>query len=170
MYHPVIQVGRSDFYGYGLRITPDYHGFTLVEHGGDQPGVSSHFGFIPEENIVIAVLTNLSGVRISKIWLTAVNCLLGLPIHTPKAIEPFYEPSQSELHSFIGTYTGNEGEIEIVWNQDGLYLKIENEILPLRMSNPQTLVILEEEIPLKFYFRDQIPWGVLFGVRILRRV
>jgi CubicO group peptidase (beta-lactamase class C family) len=170
MHEPYIQVGRGDFYGYGLRVTPDYHGVTLVEHGGDQPGVSSHFGFIPEENVVIAVLANLSGVRASQVWLAAANCMLGIPIGTPRIIEPTYEPSSKELHKFIGAYKGNEGKIEILLEKEELYLKTDNDILPLRMSDSQTLVILEEEIPLRFYFQDQIPWGVLFGVRILKRV
>ncbi|MBX5476970.1 MAG: beta-lactamase family protein, partial [Clostridia bacterium] len=45
---PRVQVSPTMYYGYGLMITPDYHGVTLVEHGGNVKGVSAYMSVVPE--------------------------------------------------------------------------------------------------------------------------
>ena len=173
MWTPVVRSGRNSFYGYGLKVTPDYMGYTLVEHGGGQPGVSSHFGFVPEEELVVAVLANVGGVPAEKIWLAAVNTALVLPIDNKRSVEPHYDASLDELNVFIGNYSSAEGGmLTISKEQPGeqIIAIIGDEEYGLRASDNETLVIERLELPLKFFFRDEInPWAVLFGSRMLLR-
>lgn len=69
MFQPAYELEDDTHYGYALKSTSNYHGITLVEHGGGQPGVSSNFGFIPEKDIVVTVLCNVGAVPIRKAFL-----------------------------------------------------------------------------------------------------
>ncbi len=165
---PVHRTHGSRAYGYGLHITPNYNYVTLVEHGGSQPGVSSNFGFIPEKNMVIAVLTNASKVSASDIWLYAVNAALGLPLHNKRSIEPHYFMERAEWPKFVGTYTTGEGstiEVEIASKQ--LRVVIDGERHRLRASNKETLVLLPKEEPIRFYFDEKgEAWALFMGLRM----
>lgn len=171
MIKPVHQTNGMSSYGYGLHITPNYNGVTLVEHGGSQPGVSSNFGFIPEENLVVAVLTNVSDVSAGDIWLQAVNAALGIPIHHLRYIEPHYYLKEHEMSKFIGTYeTGEGATIEITSVIGRLQATVAGKDYMLRASNEKTLVIQPIERPLRFYFNeDGKAWALFFGLRMFVR-
>ena len=109
MAEPVHYTSGNSYYGYALQMTPNYSGVTLVEHGGGQPGVSSNFGFIPEEGLVAAVLTNMSDVSANAIWLAAINTALDLPIDQKRSIEPHYAIKPEQLQRMVGTYRSDEG-------------------------------------------------------------
>jgi len=113
-----------DSYGHGLRIHPDYHGVTLVEHGGALKGVSSNAGYVPEKGISAVVLCNLSAVPVAKVWLAAINLALGLPIDTPKVVYKTSDWAQAEMDRFTGSYKSGEGaEFDIVIENDELWIK-----------------------------------------------
>ncbi len=175
MYQPVHQVGRNSHYCFGLRITADYHGVTLVEHGGGQPGVSSNFGFIPEKGIAAAVLTNVSGAPAARIWLGAVNTALGLPLDAERSTEPCYEASRDELERFIGVYQSKEGgKVRIFVEDDCVVAQARGKTYPVRASDRCTLVVKDEQrgtTTLRFFFdEDGEPWAVQAGSRMLPKV
>lgn len=172
MWQPVHRIGRNEFYGYALKTTPDYSGITLVEHPGGQPGVSSNFGFVPEKELVAAVLTNTGGIPADDIWLKAVNTALGLPIEQKRSIEPYYQPSPEQLQRLTGTYTSAEGsEIKIFLYNGKVKIEVDNETFILRASDEQTLVIEKYNLPIRFFFKNNndSPWAAFFGSRMLRR-
>jgi CubicO group peptidase (beta-lactamase class C family) len=169
MWIPYIQNGRDSYYGYALNVTPNfYHEYTLVHHGGGQPGVSSHFGFIPELNLVVTVLTNVGGVNVGDIWFAAVNTVLGLPLDYRSSYEPIYESRLEEQSLLVGDYISKEsGPITIQFVNGALMSKIENQWFELRMSGPDT-VVLKNGKTLKFYFHENgKPWAVFNGSRML---
>lgn len=174
MQEPVYKIGRNSYYGFALKITPDYCGVTLVEHGGSQPGVSSNFGFIPEKGIGAAVLTNVSNVSAQAIWLAAINTVLGLPLDQRRSVEPYYDVPFEYLKKFIGTYKSAEGgHLQVVADGDILKAKIKDEEYPLRASGEDTLVFERGgfEQVIKFYFDNEgIPWAAFLRMRMLRRV
>lgn len=170
MWQHVHPIGRNTSYCYALQVTPNYHSaFTLVEHGGGQPGVSSNFGFVPEEGLVIAVLCNVSAVPSGDIWLAAVNTALNLPLEEKRSIEPSYEATIEELRRFEGRYTSAEGgNITIFLDGDNPKVKSDDQELALRASDQQTLVIMKNEKPIRFFFDEKrLPWAAQFGVRML---
>ena len=170
MWRPVHPVFRHTSYGYALTATP-YGGVTLVQHGGSQPGVAANFGLVPERQLVIAVLTNASGVPAEEIWLAAANMALGRPLKQKAAVEPEYRLSTREMERFLGTYASEEGgRLDIVKEGEKVAAVIGGERYALRASGPQTLVIKAWEYPIPFYFDDSgRPWAALFGMRMLRR-
>ncbi|AOV07076.1 serine hydrolase domain-containing protein [Sporosarcina ureilytica] len=168
MSEPVHQTHGTRAYGYGLHITPNYGEVTLVEHGGGQPGVSSNFGFIPEENIVIAVLTNVSGVNAGDIWLCAANAALGIPLTRLRSIEPHYHMKEYELPKFIGTYQTGEGAVIEISSAIGqLQATVKAKNYMLRASNEETLVLQPIEEPIRFYFdENDEAWALFYGLRM----
>ncbi|NLY54339.1 MAG: beta-lactamase family protein [Firmicutes bacterium] len=172
MQTPVYQYGRKTWYGFGLTVTYDHAGNTLVEHGGSQPGVASNFGFVPEQGLVVAVLTNTSGAPAKSLWLAAVNTALGLPLDLPRSVEPEYEASQADKERIVGTYRSAEGGRLRVFVEDGqLYVETAGEQYPARMSSPATAVFTTNvERVIKFFFREEEPaWAVFSGLRMLQR-
>lgn len=165
---PVRETHGHSSYGYAFQITPAYNGVTLVEHGGSQPGVSSNFGFIPEKGLVVAVLTNITGVSADKIWLAAVNAALRIPVNRQKYIEPHYHLKESELPKFIGTYTTGEGsKLKITSVIGQLQASIDGKDYMLRASNERTLVMTPIEKPLRFFFNEQGEvWALFLGLRM----
>lgn len=161
--------GRTS-YGYGLQITEDYSGRTLIEHGGSQPGVSSNFGFIPEENLVVVLLTNVSGASTADMWLHIVNTFCGLPLDQKRFIYPDADLEPEAFAPFIGSYATGEGAtIEIRAKEMQLEAVIEGEVYALRASSDNMLII-EGERPLQFYIDEKAQaWSVLFGVRMFLR-
>jgi CubicO group peptidase (beta-lactamase class C family) len=106
---PVYQLTRSAHYGLGVQVTPDYAGYTLVEHGGSNPGVSSTFGFVPEAGLAAVVLTNVQYVPAASIWLGAINTALGLPLERQRYVEQVVAGAPSYLEQCVGTYRSMEG-------------------------------------------------------------
>ncbi|MCZ8517431.1 serine hydrolase [Paenibacillus filicis] len=172
MWKPVHRVGRNTFYGYALRITPDYSGVSLVEHGGAQPGVSSHFGFVPEEGLVAVVLTNVANVPANDMWLAAVNTALGFPLEQKSSIEPHAQASLEHLQSFVGTYRSAEGGcVSIFLDDQKPKAEIDGKVFTLRASTDSTLVIENKEYPIRFFFKDgPKAWAAFYGSRMLTRV
>ncbi len=180
---PMYQSGRKTCYHFGLQVTPDYAdtGFTLVEHGGSQPGVSSNFGFVPEKGITVAVLTNVTGVPAGAIWLAAVNVALGLPIDTKRSVEVDRGASPSELERFTGLYRCDEGgQAELFMDGDRLIVRREGLEFEAKASDERTVFYedMGQQQVFRFYFdrpgekqADPAgkPWAVLAGSRMLRR-
>lgn len=172
MWQPVHPIGRKTSYGYALQVTPNYtSSITLVEHGGGQPGVSSNFGFVPEEGLVVAVLCNVSAVPSGEIWLAAVNTALNLPLEQKRSVEPIYESTLKELQRFEGTYTSVEGgHLTIFLDGDTPKAGADDQEFILRASDQQTLVIKKNGKPIRFFFDDkEVAWAAQFGVRMLTR-
>ncbi|WP_350343499.1 serine hydrolase domain-containing protein [Proteinivorax tanatarense] len=173
MYQPVYKIDKDSFYGYALKSTINYNGVTLVEHGGGQPGVSSNFGFIPEEEAVIAVLTNVGGVSAGKIWMAVVNTMLGLPLEYNQRKEPYpyYNLTPRELEVLTGKYKSAEGQGLTITIKEGKPIaKIGEKIYELRASTKDTLVLKQKERPIKFYLdKEGKPWAVLLGMRMLHK-
>ena len=171
MWQPVHRLARNTWYGYALKMTPDYHGATLVEHGGGQPGVSSNFGFVPEQGLVVAVLSNLDNVPIRNVWLAAVNAVLELPVEEKEPIEPVYEASKDELERLVGTYQSAEGGDLRIFLREGIPVAdVAGAEFELRASASDTLVFVESEMPLRFFFKsERQAWAALLGLRMLVR-
>lgn len=170
---PMYRSGRKTWYCFALQVTADHQGYTLVEHGGNQIGVASNFGFVPEQGIAVVVLTNTSGASASALWLAAMNTALGLPLATPRSSEPEYQPSTQEIASVLGTYRAAEGgRIAVKQEQGQLLVEDAEGSYPARMSGPDTIAFVQK-IPrvARFYFRGagQPAWAALAGSRMLQR-
>ncbi len=170
----VFPSARSQYYGRGFVVRPNYHASTLVEHGGSLKGVSSHFGFVPERGITASVVANLQGVPAAKIWLGLVNLAMGLPIDTPRSVEPEYRVPKDQLERYVGQYRSGEGTNVKVFLEDGeLFAEAEGEVHSLRPSGPDTVAIWYrgQETGVRFLpGPDGRVKALYYGLRIIPKV
>src|SRR5699024_2821945 len=172
IYHPQVRIDPNTAYGFGLKVTGNYHGTTLIEHSGGQPGVASNFGFLPKKDICVAVLTNVSGATAGDIWLEAVNTVLDLPIETKRSILPEKEmESEQNIDRFIGKFSSKEGqEVTIAERDSSLTAELEGEIHALKIADEELLIIEQTEKPIRFFFnKKREAWAILIGMRMLVR-
>lgn len=140
---PYLPCGRANYYGYGLMIHPNYHGMTVVEHGGSLKGIASNFGVIPEKGLAAAVVANIVDVPASRIWLAALNAALDLPLEEPLSTEPQYETCQDELQRWVGVYESDEGAEITVTVEDGTaYIEAKEQKQAIRQSGPDSGAII----------------------------
>lgn len=177
MYKPVYEIAPNRYYALALEVTMDYSGVTLVEHGGGQPGVSSNFGFVPERNLVVAVLTNVSGVPAENIWLAATNTALGLSLERRRERLSACEMASCDLQKFSGTYQSGEGfdssKLTVYVDDGQARLKIAGKEYRLQAVSRDSFVFEENgrRQVVKFHFDETgKPWAVFFNLRMLRRV
>ncbi|HET7035955.1 MAG TPA: serine hydrolase domain-containing protein [Thermomicrobiaceae bacterium] len=98
------------FYGYGLQVTPGYHGVTVIQHGGGRKGIAANVLVSPEAGITAAAVANLDAVPSARVTLAALNGALGLPVDT-KLTEHVEQPLPAEqLRRYVGNYRGGENQ------------------------------------------------------------
>ncbi|WP_141432155.1 serine hydrolase [Bacillus sp. 03113] len=168
MWKPYFEMAKNSHYGYAWKVN-DYHGITLVEHNGVQQGVSSNFGFIPEKNIAVAVLTNVSNVAADVIWLEVINTMLNIPLHTQRFLPvPFPIKNPKAL---LGTYVPKKGgRLEIIANNGELQGKINGEVYTLQLGENGSYFFNDTLMPIRFYFdQNGKAWAVFAGMRMLRK-
>jgi len=169
MYTTGLPVSRNSYYGFGWRFTPDHAGLTLVEHGGGQPGVSSHFGFVPEKRLCVAVLANVTGVSAARIWLAAVNAAMGLPLD--------YNTNDEKLQDFVGdwqAYTGayasaEGGHLKVFCDEGSLHLAAEGLEHKLTYCGNHTFFYnYRGQRTVRFHLKGTSPaWAAFSGLRML---
>lgn len=108
-------------YGYGVGVTPDFHGYKMISHGGSILVSTAHMSFIPELKTGIVMMANSAAPPWEDIAEGIYCTLLGL--------EPFEEvPSlrvKKKLRMLAGAYNGFKSieRVEVQYNGGMLYLK-----------------------------------------------
>jgi D-alanyl-D-alanine carboxypeptidase len=98
--------GRSTRYGYGWFLS-ECQGQPVVEHHGSLPGCANYLLALPEDDILVIVLSNEDGGlnRVERLTLEIAAVTLGKPYPSPTSI-PL---SSAELNRFEGTYLSQDG-------------------------------------------------------------
>jgi CubicO group peptidase (beta-lactamase class C family) len=117
--YPHIECSPGKYYGYGFIITLNYHGGTLIEHGGNFKSIASHICIIPERGIAGMILTNLAGVPSSTIISGALNILENRDFYDNPVSYKEFECTLQELNKYEGTYTSKVGNNFTVSVEDG---------------------------------------------------
>jgi len=177
-WQPQVPVSAASQYGLGWFIS-DYHGLQLIEHGGNTLGFTSSFGFLPELEVGIVVLTNgritnyfNEGVRARLLELlfdqtpeaaTAMAFsfeqlqeVVGRPDELLDAVDP------AAVEPYLGTYRNEAlGPLELRLDGDTLIADVGEFAMPL-------LPLAEEDQPgaIAGYFATEPPLtGLLFTLR-----
>lgn len=174
MTHPHVACAPGMAYGYGLLITPDYQGVTLVEHGGGIKGVAAWVTAVPERDLTAAVLTNLADVPVARLALAAVNACMGVPIERQRVeFTPTQCPAE-RLPDYEGTYRSGEGaHIKVTAAGGTLRFETEGESHEAYAAGDDLFVVRdrEEEMAAQFVRDPQgRVYAVHFGFRLIRRV
>jgi len=169
-HHPF---SRDRGYGYGLVCMDDFRGATLIEHSGSLRGVASDIGFIPEKGLGVAVLSNLTGTPSARVFLAAVNLLMGLPVDTPRSVykEEAWPPEL--LPVYTGTFKSGEGSVISLSAKDGkLIATVDKKDYEVKSDseNLGTLIMNGQHLEVTF-LRDENGkvWAVGWGGRIIRK-
>ncbi|MFC5602840.1 serine hydrolase domain-containing protein [Sporosarcina koreensis] len=109
MIHPHVEYEPGRYYGYGLRIVPDYFGSTLISHGGGLKGVSSYMCAIVEKKKAGVILTNVSDVPAGDLLMSALNVTEGRELDAAYATYEVREIDADDLQKFVGTFISSEG-------------------------------------------------------------
>ncbi|MFA9560511.1 serine hydrolase domain-containing protein [Evansella sp. AB-rgal1] len=169
MIHPHVPYQENKYYGYGLMITPDYMGGTLVEHGGSLKGVSSNFGVVPEKGLASVVLINLAGVPAAKLMVAAFNAVQEVSPEKPLATYTDFEINSDELEQYVGNFKSGEGaEMSVTKEEGKLHLTMEGASYPMRSVGEHlfTIELNESETPIRFLFNiNGEMYGLFLGVR-----
>src|SRR5699024_10250572 len=107
MIEPYIECSPGKYYGYGLMITPNYYGGTLVEHGGNSKAIASQFVVIPERDVTGVTFTNLAGVPATTIMGGSLNVLEGRDFNDLPFQGDKYKYTKEELKQYEGKYVSN---------------------------------------------------------------
>ncbi|MUK87667.1 serine hydrolase [Ornithinibacillus sp. L9] len=119
MIYPYIEAEPGKYYGYGLMITPDYYGNTLIEHGGNLKAIASFMCIIPEKGVTGVVLTNLAGVPATSLLMGALNDFQSREVTASHKNLEEVDISLEQLQKYVGTYTSNEGMQVTIGVKDG---------------------------------------------------
>ncbi|MCL2007797.1 MAG: beta-lactamase family protein [Treponema sp.] len=108
MIRPYINSGLNSYYGYGLRIKP-LADLTIIEHGGDNPGVSSNMAFNYETGIAVIILCNTSKVSVASASDLAMLIFSGKDTTAFKQTPEPVEWDEEFMKQVCGTYLSGEG-------------------------------------------------------------
>lgn len=159
------------FYGYGLMVTANYHGVSLVEHGGGIKGVSAWVTCAPEAGVTTAVLANLGGVPSGQIALDAANVMLGVPVGTKRHDLKPYACPEERLERYAGMYVSGEGAtLKVSVVEGGLECESQGKKHSARPVGVDMFAVKmkEEEMMMRFLMNPAgQAWAVSFGFRIV---
>lgn len=160
-------------YGYGLAVVPDYHGATLVQHGGGSKGIAAHVLVAPGRGYAAVALTNLADVAADQLALAPLNLRLGRKVAAPLAAYAEDTYPLAFLRRCCGTYRGGEGQhLAVSLAGERLRVRMGADTLIARPVGEGgfTLSAPSGESYLKFLVEGDAPaWGVRAGSRIVPR-
>ena len=168
---PHVEIPTGGFYGYGLRVVPDYHGIKLVEHGGGNKGIAAQVCIAGDTTV--AVLTNLTGAPAVRVALGAVNALAGLPLETRPQVFPEYECETGQLECYAGTYRGERSTARFYLEDGAMYREMQGRTMPARPYAEDAVVVGlgDAEMPVRFLRNEHGDvWAAAFGLRIYPKV
>ncbi len=176
MMHPHVSAPypAESHYGYGLSVQTDYHGVTLVGHGGGIKGVSADVLMAVEDDITAATLSNLSGVPSRSVSRGAVNALKQLPPDTPQFDLPEYDASPEQLEKFAGSYKSGEGaSFELYTSDDELFVSMKDKTYIAEAVTEDVIRISPtgRDMVMKALTDDEgDTWAIASGYRIIQKV
>jgi CubicO group peptidase (beta-lactamase class C family) len=169
MITPHVEVPTGGFYGYGLRVHPNWGGVRLIEHGGGNKGIAAHIAVV-DDQFTVAGLTNLSEAPTQDVTLGAANALLERPLDTPLREFPEYPATPADLARIAGTYQAERQILRFLLVGDTLKVEMRGRQLDARPYAPDSVVV-GKNMPARFLpGEDGEVWAVSFGLRIYPKV
>ena len=125
-------------YGYGLLNFED-RGVRMVMHGGFSRGYGSMIQMAPEHRFAVIVVTNKSGMTLSKTTEKARELVLTLKPAEPEKTKERLTLSAADLSNFVGKYVNGPQTWEIVAKEGKLFFKDAAAEYALTKTAAQTL-------------------------------
>jgi CubicO group peptidase (beta-lactamase class C family) len=161
---PQIQIDATTSYGLGWMIG-DFHGQTIVGHGGNTMGFSSEVSFLPNAGVGIVILANAQGANLFTVAVEQrfYELAFGLEPELDDAIDQQIRATEDQLAgakgqigdrpnakqaaAWTGTYLSDVlGSVDIAVNQQGALMlstgELTMELRPVVGSRGTTLLIV----------------------------
>ena len=168
---PYMEAAPGRWYGYGLFVTPRFHGGTLIEHGGSVKGVQAQLCIVPERGLTSVVLTNVQGAPAEQIAIGVMQAAMG----TELGEEVWTYESQLDnvrpAEVFVGRYVSGEGAtLEFVQEDGSLVLRLAGESYPMERLRDDLFLVRMKDVrrPLRFWFDEGgLPHAISFALRMI---
>jgi len=112
----ILADGTSTRYGYGWWLS-ECQGRSVVEHYGLLPGYVNYLLALPDDDILVIVLSNDDGKlnQVEQLAVEMAALTLGNPYQPPAPVPPF----TIELSDFEGNYTSSDGKLLTLVDESG---------------------------------------------------
>ncbi|UKB78267.1 serine hydrolase [Chryseobacterium sp. MEBOG07] len=140
-------------YGYGWFID-DLYGKKLINHGGNIEGSTSYFAMLPEDDLCIILLNNITSKKLEKTGNTILAALLGQPYTLP---QPKKETTLSAdvLKKYVGDYElSDDSVIHILYENGQLFIQ-NNKDPKIRMlaEKEDVFFLQDDDTEISFIFK-----------------
>jgi CubicO group peptidase (beta-lactamase class C family) len=117
LFTPAMEIGDGNAYGYGWIIGNEW-GRRVISHSGGINGSSTYLTLIPEEELIVIVLSNLEGLPLEGIARDLDAIVLGESYEAP-VIRTAIELDPAILERYVGRYEGESGLVFTIIFEDG---------------------------------------------------
>lgn len=150
-----IEMEPGRYYGYGVMITPDFFGTTLIEHGGGIKGVTSHFAVLPERNLAAVSLTNIAGAPADPLLKGALQSEMDIAPDEKAIKYDDYTLSEADRQAITGVYHSSEGQTIKVFEKDAaIFMEMQGAEIPTRAVGSRALTIVMQGTEFLLQFTD----------------
>jgi CubicO group peptidase (beta-lactamase class C family) len=140
-------------YGYGWFID-DLYGKKLINHGGNIEGSTSYFAMLPEDDLCIILLNNITSKKLEKAGNTILAALLGQPYTLP---QPKKETTLSAdvLKKYAGDYELSDDSIIHILYENGQLFIQNNKDPKVRMlaEKEDVFFLQDDDTEISFIFK-----------------
>ncbi|WP_223607328.1 serine hydrolase [Chryseobacterium sp. OSA05B] len=131
-------------YAYGWFID-DLYGKKLINHGGNIEGSTSYFAMLPDEDLCIILLNNITSKKLEKAGNTILAALLGQPYTLPL---PKKEVTLNAdvLKKYVGNYALSDDNIIHILNENGqLFIQNNNDPKVRMLAEKDDVFFLQDD-------------------------
>jgi CubicO group peptidase (beta-lactamase class C family) len=107
-------------YAYGLSVSDDFFGETLIGHSGSVLVATGYFGFLPRSRIGVAVLANSKGCPMVQVGKVALALMRG---KDPETLT--FARTDRVMEDLCGVYETYRGTLRVRIARDGDFLRLE---------------------------------------------
>lgn len=131
-------------YGYGWFID-DLYGKKLINHGGNIEGSTSYFAMLPDDDICIILLNNITSKKLEKAGNTILAAILGQSFTLP---QPKKEVTLSDdlLKKYAGDYKLSDNDVfHILYENGQLFIQNNNQPKVRMLAEKEDVFFLQDD-------------------------
>ncbi|MCT2560847.1 serine hydrolase [Chryseobacterium herbae] len=131
-------------YAYGWFID-DLYGKKLINHGGNIEGSTSYFAMLPDEDLCIILLNNITSKKLEKAGNTILAAILGQPYTLP---QPKKEITLNAdlLKKYVGNYALSDDHVIHILNENGqLFIQNDNDPKVRMLAEKEDVFFLQDD-------------------------
>ncbi|MBE4949623.1 serine hydrolase [Chryseobacterium culicis] len=141
-------------YGYGWFID-DLYGKKLINHGGNIEGSTSYFAMLPEDDLCIILLNNITSKKLEKAGNTILAALLGQSYTLPQTKKEIII-STDVLKKYAGDYQlSDENILHILYSNGQLFIRSNNDPeIKMFPEKEDAFFLQDDDTEISFMFKN----------------